>query len=59
MHSTLPLEVIMPQLLYALCVGDYDVETQLSQKQALAKQFAEILHFTLRFDDLKVLSISL
>jgi len=51
---SLELEVIMPQLLYALCVGDYDVETQLSQKQALAKQFAEILHFTLRFDDLKM-----
>ena len=26
----------------------------LEAKQALAKQFAEILHFTLKFDDLKV-----
>lgn len=27
---------------------------QLEQKQALARQFAHILHFTLRFDELKV-----
>lgn len=26
----------------------------LEREQALAKQFAEILHFTLRFDELKV-----
>lgn len=48
------LDTIMPQLLEALCVGDPDVEKQLSVKQALSKQFAEILHFTLQFDDLKV-----
>lgn len=28
----------------------------LEREQALAKQFAEILHFTLRFDELKVCS---
>ena len=27
---------------------------QLDSHQALAKQFAEILHYTLKFDDLKV-----
>lgn len=51
---SIELENIMPQLLYALCVGEPDVEKQLSAKQALSKQFAEILHFTLRFDDLKM-----
>ena len=44
----------MPKLLYALGTGDENVEQRLSVKQALAKQFAEILHFTLKFDDLKV-----
>lgn len=51
---SLELDTIMPQLLEALCVGDPDVEKQLSVKQALSKQFAEILHFTLQFDDLKM-----
>ena len=46
----------MPQLLYSLCGGDGG-ESQLAKKQALAKQFAEILNFTLKFDDLKVCSI--
>jgi len=51
---SLELERAMPQLLYALCTGDENVEQRLSVKQALAKQFAEILHFTLKFDDLKM-----
>lgn len=50
------LENIVPQLLYSLCGGDGG-ESQLAKKQALAKQFAEILNFTLKFDDLKVCSI--
>lgn len=48
------LEDVMPTLLCALCSGDENVEQRLSAKQALAKQFAEILHFTLKFDDLKM-----
>uniref|UniRef100_T2M4R0 Protein FAM49B n=1 Tax=Hydra vulgaris TaxID=6087 RepID=T2M4R0_HYDVU len=51
---SLELESIVPQLLYALCVGNEQVETRLGQKQALAKQFAEVLNFTLNFDDLKM-----
>lgn len=51
---SIELESVVPQLLYALCVGGNGAETQLANKQALAKQFAEILHFTLKFDDLKM-----
>lgn len=47
-------ETIVPQLLHALCVGESSAEQRLTNKQALAKQFAEVLHFTLKFDDLKV-----
>ncbi|TMS09905.1 Protein FAM49A [Larimichthys crocea] len=31
-----------------------EIRQHLEQKQALARQFAHILHFTLRFDELKV-----
>ena len=48
------LETIVPQLLHALCVGGTSAAERLTNKQALAKQFAEVLHFTLKFDDLKV-----
>lgn len=42
-------------LLGALTSETYNDPTQhLEREQALAKQFAEILHFTLRFDELKV-----
>jgi len=51
---SLELESVMPTLLCALCTGEETVEQRLSTKQALAKQFAEILHFTLKFDDLKM-----
>lgn len=57
---SIELESVVPQLLYALCVnstgstGSNGTQTQLDKKQALAKQFAEILHFTLKFDDLKM-----
>jgi len=47
-------ETVVPQLLHALCVGGTCAEQRLTNKQALAKQFAEVLHFTLKFDDLKV-----
>eukprot|EP01136_Pigoraptor_vietnamica_P013064 Opistho-1_new@53655 len=46
------LESALPKLLTALCQGD--PFRNLEQKQALAKQFADILHFVLTFDDLKM-----
>lgn len=50
----LDLEAVLPQLLYALCSGPESPLEHLERQQALAKQFAEILHFTLKFDDLKM-----
>ncbi|CAB1349546.1 unnamed protein product [Coregonus sp. 'balchen'] len=50
------LEAALHSLLGALTSETYDDPTQhLEREQALAKQFAEILHFTLRFDELKAL----
>lgn len=50
-----PTEAALHSLLGALTSEAYDNTTQhLEREQALAKQFAEILHFTLRFDELKV-----
>lgn len=46
------LERVLPMLLKALCTGN-PLEN-LEQKQALGKQFAQILHFVLNFDDLKM-----
>ncbi|KAL2085618.1 hypothetical protein ACEWY4_018938 [Coilia grayii] len=49
------LEAALHSLLWALTSETYDDPTQhLEREQALAKQFAEILHFTLRFDELKM-----
>ena len=51
----LPTEASLSSLLGALTSVTYEDPTQhLEREQALAKQFAEILHFTLRFDELKV-----
>ncbi|TWW70824.1 Protein FAM49B L1 [Takifugu flavidus] len=48
-------EAALRSLLGALTSEAYDNTTQhLEREQALAKQFAEILHFTLRFDELKM-----
>ena len=48
-------EAALHRLLGAMTSDTYDNPTQnLEREQALAKQFAEILHFTLRFDELKV-----
>ena len=44
----------MRGLLGALTSTPYSPTQHLEREQALAKQFAEILHFTLRFDELKV-----
>uniref|UniRef100_A0A2K5RMP3 CYFIP related Rac1 interactor B n=3 Tax=Platyrrhini TaxID=9479 RepID=A0A2K5RMP3_CEBIM len=41
-------------LLGALTSTPYSPTQHLEREQALAKQFAEILHFTLRFDELKM-----
>uniref|UniRef100_A0A8C2H3C5 Family with sequence similarity 49 member Bb n=1 Tax=Cyprinus carpio TaxID=7962 RepID=A0A8C2H3C5_CYPCA len=49
------LEAALHSLLRALTSETYNDPTQhLEREQALAKQFAEILHFTLRFDELKM-----
>lgn len=51
-----PVEAALHSLLRALTNETYSDATQhLEREQALAKQFAEILHFTLRFDELKVI----
>eukprot|EP00054_Salpingoeca_dolichothecata_P004380 m.30417 g.30417 ORF g.30417 m.30417 type:complete len:322 (+) comp14551_c0_seq1:91-1056(+) len=46
------IEQVLPLLLEALC-SENPLET-LDAKQALAKQFAEVLQFVLKFDDLKM-----
>lgn len=51
---SLQLEAVVPQLLWQLCSGPLSPTEHLEQQQALAKQFAEIIHFTLKFDDLKM-----
>ncbi|KAF2976334.1 hypothetical protein EK904_011326, partial [Melospiza melodia maxima] len=47
------LEAGLRGLLGALTSTPYSPTQHLEREQALAKQFAEILHFTLRFDELK------
>lgn len=44
---------MLSELTYSLNTAPL-ASTALERKQALAKQFAEILHFTLLFDELKV-----
>jgi hypothetical protein len=46
------LEDTLPKILHALCAGD--PIKNLESKQAITKQFAELLHFVLIFDDLKM-----
>jgi hypothetical protein len=43
---------VLQKLLQALC--SEDPRETLHNKQALAKQFAEVLQFTLKFDELKM-----
>lgn len=47
------LQGLLSELTYSLSTFPLS-STPLERKQALAKQFAEILHFTLLFDELKV-----
>ncbi|NWI39029.1 FA49A protein, partial [Picathartes gymnocephalus] len=51
---SLRLENALRSLLEALTSPPYAPTQHLEREQALAKQFAEILHFTLSFDELKV-----
>jgi hypothetical protein len=51
---SLALEATVPQLLRALCSNEMTPKQHLESQQALFKQFAEILDFTLKFDDLKM-----
>ncbi|XP_043922177.1 CYFIP-related Rac1 interactor B [Protopterus annectens] len=48
------LEAALHSLLGSLTSTPYTPTQHLEREQALAKQFAEILHFTLRFDELKM-----
>lgn len=52
-YSTL-LETTVPYLLGVLCSNEMTSRQHLESQQALFKQFAEILDFTLKFDDLKM-----
>ena len=47
-------EQVVLELLRVLCSADMTPREHLDNQQALFKQFAEILDFVLRFDDLKV-----
>lgn len=51
---SLNLEKCLRELLQALTSDDQTTTQHLEAKQALAKQFAEILQYTLKFDDLKM-----
>lgn len=53
-RSALSPENALRSLLEALTSPPYAPTQHLEREQALAKQFAEILHFTLSFDELKV-----
>nr|XP_043904665.1 CYFIP-related Rac1 interactor A isoform X2 [Solea senegalensis] len=51
---SLRLEEALQSLLECLTCPPFTPTQHLEREQALAKQFAEILHFTLRFDELKM-----
>ncbi|ROT73203.1 CYFIP-related Rac1 interactor B [Penaeus vannamei] len=48
------IEVIVPRILAELCGPEVTPTQHLETQQALVKQFAEILEFTLKFDELKM-----
>lgn len=56
---SIKLDKVNQELLNALCTGTESPVQQLEQRQALAKQFAQVLHFTLKFDDLKMTNPSI
>ena len=47
--------MILPRVLLELCSPSVPPGQHLETQQALVKQLAEILEFTLKFDELKVL----
>lgn len=51
---SLKLEEVIPELLQVLCSADMKPEEHLEHQQSLFKQFAEILDFVLKFDELKM-----
>lgn len=51
---SISLEMTVPNLLSVLCSPDMPPREHLESQQALFKQFAEIIDFTLKFDDLKM-----
>lgn len=48
------IDEVVPRILWELCSGPLPPAQHLSTQQALVKQFAEILDFVLKFDDLKM-----
>ncbi|CAG2119591.1 unnamed protein product, partial [Medioppia subpectinata] len=56
---SLKLEDCVPKLLAALCSGSMSPRQHLETQQALVKQFAEILDFVLKFDDMKMTNPSI
>ncbi|XP_042234300.1 CYFIP-related Rac1 interactor B-like isoform X2 [Homarus americanus] len=48
------IEMIVPRILAELCGPEISPTQHLENQQALVKQFAEILEFTLKFDELKM-----
>ncbi|KAL5017396.1 hypothetical protein ScPMuIL_006985 [Solemya velum] len=50
------LDNIVPELLAVLCSNELTPRQHLELQQALFKQFAEILDFVLKFDDLKMMN---
>jgi hypothetical protein len=49
-------EKLVPKILMEICAGPMTPTQHLENQQALVKQFAEILEFTLKFDEYKVWS---
>jgi len=48
------LEKLVPKILLELCAGPMSPTQHLESQQALVKEFAEILEFTLKFDEYKM-----
>lgn len=53
------LEKLVPKILIEVCAGQMTPTQHLENQQSLVKQFAEILEFTLKFDEYKVARIIL
>src|SRR5271154_4483558 len=53
-HTHACAEQALPHVLWELCSGPLPPIEALQCRQALAKQFAHILDFTLRFDEMKM-----